>query len=210
MYEPAEDTWLLMDAFAADAPRLARLAPPPSLLLELGSGSGAVCTSALLSLSAAAASLGIACPRPLCLAADISPDACAATALTAAAHGAGVEVVQCDLLAPLARRLAGEVDVLLFNPPYVPTPAGEVPPPGAFAPGGGGGGGEGDALPVLVPLLRAGEGVLFLVLVEDNAPEEVVARLAALGAEGEVVARVKAHNERLLVVRAIRRADAKC
>jgi release factor glutamine methyltransferase len=104
----------------------------------------------------------------------------------------------------------------------VPTPAGEVPPPGAFAPGGGGGGGEGDALPaawaggergrevidralpVLVPLLRAGGGVLFLVLVEDNAPEEVMAQLAALGAEAVVVARVKAANEHLCVVRATR------
>jgi release factor glutamine methyltransferase len=215
VYEPAEDTWLLIDAVAADAPRLAALSPPPSLVLELGSGSGAVCASALLSLGRAAASLGVPFSPPQCLAADLSPAACAATARTAAAHGVGVEVVQCDLLAPLARRLRGAVDVLLFNPPYVPTPAEEVPRPGAFASGGDAlpaawaGGERGRevidrALPVLVPLLRAGGGVLFLVLVEDNAPEEVMAQLAALGAEAVVVARVKAANEHLCVVRATR------
>ena len=222
VYEPAEDTWLLIDAVSADAARLAGLTPPPSLLLELGSGSGAVCASALLSLRRAGAALGVASPPPLCLAADLSPAACAATASTAAAHGVGVEVVQCDLLAPLARRLVGAVDVLLFNPPYVPTPPEEVPKPGAFAPAAGGGGAGGDALPaawaggergrevidralpVLVPLLRAGGGALFLVLVEDNAPEEVLARLSALGTEAAVVARVKAANERLCIVKATR------
>ena len=224
VYEPAEDTWLLIDAFVADARRLVSLSPPPSLLLELGSGSGAVCASALLALRGAAASLGVTFPPPQCLAADLSPAACAATLRTAGAHGVAVDVVQCDLLAPLARRLEGAVDVLLFNPPYVPTPAEEVPMPSAFAPaasgGGGGGGGGGDALPaawaggergrqvidlaltVLVPLMRANGGVLFMVLVEENAPEEVMARLAALGADAAVVARVKAANEHLCVVRA--------
>jgi release factor glutamine methyltransferase len=31
-----------------------------------------------------------------------------------------------DIVAGMERRLAGRVDVLLFNPPYVPTPEEEV------------------------------------------------------------------------------------
>ncbi|GBF93092.1 hemK methyltransferase family member-like [Raphidocelis subcapitata] len=58
---------------------------------------------------------------------DLNPRALEATAATLKAHGVGgVELVRCDLLRPLARRLAGGVDLLLFNPPYVPTPDEEV------------------------------------------------------------------------------------
>lgn len=78
-------------------------------------------------------------PSVLCLACDLSPHACRVTASTGAANGVGgrLEVVQCDLLDALRARLRGCVDLLLFNPPYVPTPAEEVPAPGAFALGGG-------------------------------------------------------------------------
>ena len=45
---------------------------------------------------------------------------------TLAAHGVIADVVVTDLLTGLEKRLAGSVDVLLFNPPYVPTPENEV------------------------------------------------------------------------------------
>lgn len=45
---------------------------------------------------------------------------------TLAAHGLQADVVVTDLVHGLERRLAGSVDVLLFNPPYVPTPEHEV------------------------------------------------------------------------------------
>jgi release factor glutamine methyltransferase len=37
-----------------------------------------------------------------------------------------LEAIQCDLAVALLPRLAGQVDVILFNPPYVPTPDTEV------------------------------------------------------------------------------------
>jgi release factor glutamine methyltransferase len=45
---------------------------------------------------------------------------------TLSAHGLQADVVVTDLVHGLEKRLAGSVDVLLFNPPYVPTPEHEV------------------------------------------------------------------------------------
>ena len=64
--------------------------------------------------------------RAACLATDINPAAAAATRQTLTAHDARAEVVVTDLLAGLEARLAGRVDLLVFNPPYVPSPAHEA------------------------------------------------------------------------------------
>jgi len=45
---------------------------------------------------------------------------------TLSAHDIQADVVVTDLVHGLDKRLAGSVDVLLFNPPYVPTPEHEV------------------------------------------------------------------------------------
>eukprot|EP00878_Enallax_costatus_P028508 GHUV01030796.1.p1 GENE.GHUV01030796.1~~GHUV01030796.1.p1 ORF type:complete len:178 (+),score=75.43 GHUV01030796.1:305-838(+) len=61
------------------------------------------------------------------IATDINPAALTAAAQTLDYHGVhDVELVQADLVAGLMPRLAGTVDLLLFNPPYVPTPDEEV------------------------------------------------------------------------------------
>lgn len=64
------------------------------------------------------------------IATDINQYAWAATARTAAANevrcaDGTVDIVGCDLLRPLRQRLRGAIDVLLFNPPYVPTETAE-------------------------------------------------------------------------------------
>lgn len=38
-------------------------------------------------------------------------------------------MIRCDLVGPVLQRVSGCVDVLLFNPPYVPSPSEEVPAP---------------------------------------------------------------------------------
>lgn len=122
VYEPGDDTFLFVDALAADHERLVACAP--RLAVEIGPGSGTVSTALCMLLQPA---------PPVTLACDINPLACLATQRTAEANGVGgvVEPLQCDLVWPLLRRLAatGGVDVLLFNPPYVPTPDDEVPLP---------------------------------------------------------------------------------
>ena len=210
VYEPAEDTYLLCDALAADAPAL-RAHGGPALVVELGPGSGAV-SACLLDLLRGA---GGAAPATLALAADVSAPACALPLATARAAGVGarLDALQADLLCGARGRLAGAVDVLLFNPPYGPTPADEVPRAAAFLaagadtlPGAWAGGARGRAvvdraLPLFAALLARPHGAGYLLLVEENAPAEVVDALAALGLAAVVAARARARNERLCVLR---------
>lgn len=147
VYEPAEDSWLLSDAICGDYPAWGGCG---GVILELGSGSGAVCTSVLLYLrglrggshgsmgggdGAILARTQPPQPAALTIACDLSPHACRVTAATGEANGVSshLDVVQCDLLSPLVSRMSGAVDLFIFNPPYVPTPREEVPDPSAFA-----------------------------------------------------------------------------
>ena len=120
---------MLVDTLAAEWD--ARLThAPPRVVVEVGSGTGYVVTSAALLANDAST----ACR---CFATDVNPDAVAATRATANAHGVGdaVETMCCDLLGPLRESHAGKIDLLLFNPPYVLTPSEEVreEAPRAFA-----------------------------------------------------------------------------
>ena len=173
VYEPAEDSWLLSDAICGDYPVWGG---GVGVILELGSGSGAVCTSVLLYLrglregTLGSTLLSPPPPAALMVACDLSPHACRVTAATGEANGVSshLDVVQCDLLSPLVSRLSGAVDLFIFNPPYVPTPREEVPSPSAFAgdtpledtlPAAWAGGEDGRqvidrALPLLPKLLR--------------------------------------------------------
>lgn len=94
VYEPAEDSRLLADA-AVDR------VEPDDLVLEVGVGSGYVADR--VARAAGARVVG----------SDVNPDACAA------ARDEGVETVRADLVAPFA---ADSFDVVLCNPPYLPTP----------------------------------------------------------------------------------------
>jgi release factor glutamine methyltransferase len=51
---------------------------------------------------------------------DINPAACAVASRTASQNNKPLELVRSDLLTGL-KRVYGKVDILLFNPPYVPT-----------------------------------------------------------------------------------------
>ena len=87
-----------------------------------------------------------------------------------------VDLLLCDLAAPLSLgRLAGAVDLLVCNPPYVPTPDDEVHRGGVAAAWAGGARGRSavtDRLLRLAPtLLSPGGGEMFLVTVHENDPE---------------------------------------
>ncbi|KAK7719283.1 S-adenosylmethionine-dependent methyltransferase [Botryosphaeria dothidea] len=128
VYEPAEDSFLLLDTLSAAseqrflAQRFGTGGAP--LVVEVGSGSGVV-----LAFVARNASAIVGRADVLALAVDISAFACRATAQTlrtalADPHAARdtlfLDAVNSDLAGSLR---PGSVDILVFNPPYVPTPA---------------------------------------------------------------------------------------
>jgi release factor glutamine methyltransferase len=141
IYEPAEDTFLILETFeahheqvwlrtrfppainaseAGGKPAAART--PAPLVLEVGPGSGTI--SAFLTLNARA----IFGQQILTLGVDVNIDACLGTRETversydtsgkAKEMGLYLASVNGDLATSLK---SGEVDILVFNPPYVPT-----------------------------------------------------------------------------------------
>ena len=91
VYDPSEDSYLLVDAALAEV-------RPGDRVLEIGTGSGIV-------------SLFLMDRDASVVATDISPLACAN------ARRNGVEVVRADLY----HGLCGPFDLVIFNPPYLPT-----------------------------------------------------------------------------------------
>lgn len=215
MYEPAEDTWLLCDSLAAEQEALRNLAPafaveigyvrrltharyytmprhillyhcvpmlPSSLHLLARPGSGAVSTYL-------AGLLEYLHQHTLVLGIDINPAATQALLHTArAAQVSPVEAVQTSLTSGMQRRLHEAVDVLVFNPPYVPTPDEEVGTADLSAAWAGGHRGRvviDQFLPLAVDMLAPG-GILYLLLVAANQPAEVMHILSTHGLTAEV------------------------
>jgi release factor glutamine methyltransferase len=136
---------------------------------------------------------------------DVNPLALRVARRTAQENGVEeVEAIQCDLASALLARCAHAVDVILFNPPYVPTPDEEVGGTGIEASWAGGVRGRrvvDRALPQIAQLLRQPHGVAYLVTVDDNDPEQMATKLLQLGLVMRPVVRRKAHNENLTVHR---------
>ena len=91
VYQPEEDTFLLLKCALKEA-------KPIDSILEIGTGSGFI-AKAMNEISAKT------------IAVDINPHACRA------AKNYGVEVIRSDLMSCLSKKF----DLVLFNPPYLPT-----------------------------------------------------------------------------------------
>ena len=196
VYEPSEDTFLLLDALYGDRARLR--AARPSLVVEIGPGSGAVSVyvARLLARKGSAHSVAV----------DSNPRACALAARTAAANGVALDVIVGDLDATLRR---GAVDVLIFNPPYVPTPSSEVGSSGIEASWAGGVRGR-EVLDRLLPRvgsLLSETGAFYLVAVSENDVPDISRRLKDQGLVASTLAAQRARNEALSVLRFSRGGD---
>ena len=221
VYSPSHDTFLLMDALqddlqGDDLPLSFRQGN--NICVEVGSGTGTVITFIALLHKALQIPLG------LYFATDINPHACLAIQKTSCRNGVSVSVCRGNLASPLLLRLQRKVDLLVFNPPYVPTTSAEVvmaqkqqrgrksqesegeeeeeEAAGVDASWAGGKDGREvlDRFLPQIPQLLSKEGRCYLVVLEENLPKEIEARMALHGLVMREVARRFAISERLLIL----------
>ncbi|OBT45350.1 hypothetical protein VE00_04047 [Pseudogymnoascus sp. WSF 3629] len=236
IYEPAEDSYLLLDTFSS-APltslfrSLFPTSAPSPLILEIGTGSGVV-----LAFLTAHAETIFGRSDVLAWGVDINEHACRATGETVAValreagqETGGTYIGNCvgDLTSAVK---AGSVDVLVFNPPYVPTPDvpvlqdgdGDAEAPAdrevayeresrllALSYAGGRDGMEvTDRLLAEIPRVLSQRGSAFVLLCAQNKPQDVMKGVRGWEGgggrwEAEVVGRSgkKGGWEKLVVVR---------
>lgn len=196
-----------------------------ALLVINSAGSG--CISAFLAQIIGPTEAAFVCT-------DINELALHATRQTGLRNGnTHLDVIQSSLLHALWPRCRAQVDVLLFNPPYVPTTEEEetVAQRLASIQGSWAGGALGTTLveqilplvPVrvlrvpsdkerpdayagicLVQLILAPKGRFYFVAIKQNDPDELVQRLIGLGLKADVCLSRRAGLEHLFILRAIR------
>ena len=163
MYEPAEDTFLFLDALQADC-QLLRIRKP-TVCLEIGSGSGIVSTFTAQMLGSGTCYM--------CT--DINSEAVEITKRTGSRNCVELNPIVMDLAGAALPRLQGNVDLLLFNPPYVVTPTEEVGCKGIEASWAGGAHGREviDRFLPQVPLLLSDTGLFYLIVIKENKLDEI-------------------------------------
>jgi len=197
IYEPAEDSFLLIDALEEDLALLQNM--KPSVCVEIGSGSGIIITAVAKALGRSSCYIAI----------DINPVACRVTQSTAKLHGTDVEVIRMDLMSGFHWK--NKVDVLIFNPPYVVTPSEEVLENKVYGDlarawaGGKRGREVMDRLFPKVPNLLSHRGVFYVVVISENCPQDIHHIMNELGFDMHVVKERKVRGEHLLVLKFTRK-----
>lgn len=209
VYEPAEDSFLLIDALELELPFLH--SKKPLITVELGSGSGIAITALAKYLNFQSHGF---------FAVDINKFACNATQRTASANEVNVEIINMDLLTGFKQN---SVDLLIFNPPYVPTDCdtrNDIPEQAKFYDcdaekdfkgdekmlikswAGGKDGCEiiNRLLENLKNILTP-QGIFYLLLIKENKPERIRKRLRELGFDSVQIIDRKIRGEHLLVLK---------
>lgn len=208
VYEPAEDSFLLLDAIEADLPIL--IDKKPLICLEIGSGSGVVITA-----------LAKVLPNSVCYATDINPKAAKITQETAKCNSANVEILNMDLTNGFQPH---HIDLLIFNPPYVVTPNEELAASvkesassdenwefNANIIKSWAGGVDGrivmDRVFVRLDDILTMDGLAYILVIEDNKPQEIIRNLQQMDFVTEIVKERRIRGEHLYVMK-IERASS--
>ncbi|KAI9171262.1 eRF1 methyltransferase catalytic subunit MTQ2 [Paramyrothecium foliicola] len=236
VYEPAEDSFLLLDTLSSTGETeflqnwFSGTVP---LVVEIGTGSGVVISFVNAHAATIFGSRGV-----LTAGVDMNAFACRATVATArkaqddnsGTHGMYLGSCMGDLTSPWRKQ---EIDVLIFNPPYVPTPempsrpqnfSDDMPPD--YKPsfdddsyllslsyaGGTDGMETTDRLIALLPDILSARGCAYILLCAQNKPEDVKQHVRGFGphwrAETVGSSGKTAGWEKLQIVRIWRDADA--
>jgi release factor glutamine methyltransferase len=195
VYPPSDDTYLLLDGLSMALQDGLIKSSETETILEIGCGTGVATVYVAQHLKESKAMYHMT---------DVNPQALQVGLQTAVENGIPAERIlihECDLASAV---LTTRMDVILFNPPYVPTPDDEVGSKGIEASWAGGERGRrviDRALPQFVQLLRPETGQAYMITVDDNEPFELAQEFAKLGLVMVPWLRRRARNEYLTVQR---------
>lgn len=191
VYEPAEDTFLLLDALEKDHSKLKAL--NASVVLEVGCGSGVVSTFAATLIG----------PDTLYISTDINPSASACCNETGKINCVILNPITTCLTDGFLPRLENKVDLLIFNPPYVITPSDEIMHGGLSAAWAGGFKGREvmDKFFPLVSKLLSDNGLFYLVVIKENDPQDIANLFAKYSFNTKTVMSRRAGPEHLSILR---------
>ncbi|MFJ8803474.1 HemK2/MTQ2 family protein methyltransferase [Streptomyces sp. NPDC102487] len=169
VYRPQADTRLLADALAQED------VGPTTEVLEIGTGTGAV------ALSAAARGARVT-------AVDVSRRAVATARLNALRRGLPLRVLHGDFV---TRTSGGRYDVVVTNPPYVPSPDTRLPVSGPQRAWDAGPAGRlvVDRICAHAPALLRPRGILLMVHSAMCGTEDTLKRLAEAGLTAQTTLR---------------------
>ncbi len=177
VYEPAEDSYLMIDTALSEIGKSSRA----MRILEIGTGSGIVSTVLMQNM-----------PEHEYITTDISPQAvlCAKTN--------GLQVIRADLFAGLR----GRFDLIIFNPPYLPTVPDERIDGWLDLAWNGGDDGRRtiDRFLQQAPAFLADGGSLLLLISSLTGIEEVCARMTSTGFTVHEAASIRCPGELLVVL----------
>ena len=194
IYEPDADSFLLLDALETRFNEI--LSRKPLIILEFGSGSGLATTFMAKHF----------CPTAtLFFAIDINPYACYSTRRTFQQNNLQkkhcLNIIQCNLADPLIDRLSSNVDLILFNPPYVPTETSDVKEVIERTYAGGKQGIEVIEKAIgQASRLLSSKGLFYMIALEENKFDTLKELANDVGLNIEIVMKRRTLIERLFVV----------
>lgn len=201
VYEPAEDSFLLLDSLEQEMEYLQKRYKNP-VVVEIGCGSGVVTTFIHKNII----------PNGLFLTTDVNPHACRSSKATSLKNGGTtfLDSLQSDLTTSIRPNL---IDVLIFNPPYVP--AEEVPEiPKSESDyewldlallGGSDGMIVTNRLLANFNQILSPNGIAYILFCARNKPKEVTESLKSQGWDSELIINRKAGWEDLSVFKFFRK-----
>ncbi|KGB80371.2 hypothetical protein CNBG_6214 [Cryptococcus deuterogattii R265] len=194
IYEPAEDSFILLDALELDAQDLRRM--HPSVCVEIGAGSGVV--SAFMSNL-------LGHENSFVISTDINPHACQATTKTGTANNTILDPIRCNLVDPLLPRLAEKSTYCCLTRHMSPRIMKKMTQELRGIGGAWAGGADGMAITNTVlqqlPNLLSRGGRLYLVAIHQNDTKDISARMLSLGLQSKEIIKRRAGRELLSVLR---------
>ena len=199
IYPPSEDTFLMLDTLELEADWISSQVHP-TIAAEIGTGSGCIL-----------AFLGQLFPNVLLIGSDVNRRACEATCKTLLHNSIGLgSAVQMEFLDGFSIGAGGEgkIDLLVFNPPYVPSEDCdfyENPLDLACLGGDSRGRKVIDKFIARLDAVLSSKGVGYLLLMHQNDPLDVALQLEKRGFHPEIVNKRRAGIELLYLMKIVRK-----